>query len=270
MTNREGTRDGFAEPGRRPRRGSRLSGVVVGVAVLALAGGGAAMAATWTSAAPGVDAVGSQAAAVPASADEAVATLAFNREEERMARDLYALFADTYDTDTYDSGPFERISSSEQQHFDAVGRLLVAYGVPDPSAGLPAGEYADPALQQLYDGWRVDGLASLEDALEVGVALEKRDIADLEDALGRLDQPDVQAVLSRLLAGSRMHLRAFSAWVDGDGADGDGADGMIGARMGHANGPGMRSGRGGHPGSSVGGGHWWPGGEGCRWDQDQR
>jgi hypothetical protein len=184
---------------------------VAGVTALALAGGGAAVAATWTS--------GPQDAAVvqaAVTADDAVAALAFNREEERMARDLYTLLADTYD-----DGPFARIAVSEQQHFAAVGSLLRTYGIDDPSTGLEAGEYADPAIQELYDTWKAQGLESFDAALRVGVELEERDIADLEATLDRVDQADVQRVLSRLLVASRMHLRAFTAWADGDVADGD-------------------------------------------------
>jgi hypothetical protein len=181
------------------------------VTALALAGGGAAVAATWTS---GPQDAAVVRAAVPA--DDTVAALAFNREEERMARDVYTLFGDTYD-----DGPFARIAVSEQQHFAAVGSLLATYGIDDPSAGLEAGEYADPAVQELYDTWKAQGLESFDAALQVGVELEERDIADLEATLDRVDQADVQWVLSRLLAGSRMHLRAFTAWVEGDVADGD-------------------------------------------------
>ncbi len=220
-------------------RGRRTAAVVAGVTALALAGGGAAVAATWS-------ADGSQGEVVAQStvaADDAVTALAFNREEERMARDLYTLFADTYD-----DGPFARIASSEQQHFASVGALLTTYGIDDPSAGLDAGDYADPQIQELYDSWKAQGLESLDAGLQVGVELEERDIADLEATLEEIDQADVQAVLSRLLAASRMHLRAFTAWVDGDqtgigpgmGWGGGGSGGMgpggMGAGAGHGRG----------------------------------
>ncbi|MEZ5092080.1 DUF2202 domain-containing protein [Nocardioides sp.] len=229
-----------SRPG-RTTRGGRAVAVAAGLAVLALVGGGAAVAATRT-AEPTGSAAGS-ATTVTAGTDEALTTLAFNRDEERMARDLYTLFADTYGT-----GPFERIADSEQQHFDAVGSLLDSYGIDDPAVGLEAGEYADPAVQQLYDDWKAQGLESLDAALQVGVELEERDIADLEDTLDRVDQADVQAVLSRLLAASQMHLRAFTAWVDGDttglGGNGRGSGQGMGQGMGQGTGRGMGQGMG--------------------------
>jgi hypothetical protein len=131
--------------------------------------------------------------------------LAFNREEERMARDLYRLLSRHHDT----YRPFGMIAASEQRHFDAVGVLLERYGVADPSTGLPAGTYADPTLQRLYDQLRTAGLRSLHEAYQVGVTVEKRDIADLTASLGDLGQADVRAVLTRLRHGSQHHLAAF-------------------------------------------------------------
>ncbi|WP_048696051.1 ferritin-like domain-containing protein [Nostocoides australiense] len=120
------------------------------------------------------------------------AILSFNREEERMARDLYRLFSNTYNG----AAPFSRIVLSEQRHFEAIGRLLTTYRIPDPSAGRPAGSYADPALQSLYTTWRAQGLISRTEAAKVGVTLEKRDIADLKKSIAATTKTDVKNVLS--------------------------------------------------------------------------
>jgi hypothetical protein len=239
-------------------RGRRTATLVAGVAALALVGGGAAVAATWPAASP-QDVVVAQATV---TADDAVTALTFNREEERMARDLYTLFADTYD-----DGPFAMIARSEQQHFASVGALLTTYGIDDPSAGLPAGEYADPAIQELYDTWKAQGLESFEAALQVGVDLEERDIADLEATLDEIDRADVQTVLSRLLAASQHHLRAFTAWVDGDQTGmGRGSGSGMGPGMG---GNGFGGGwSGGMGGSGMGPGHRGAGGPGFGTDDD--
>jgi hypothetical protein len=150
-----------------------------------------------------------------ATADGTLAgDLAFNRDEERMARDLYRLLSQHHDA----YRPFGMIAVSEQRHFDAVGVLLERYGVADPSAGLPAGTYADPTLQRLYERLRTAGLRSLHDAYQVGVTVENRDIADLTATLGELGQGDVRAVLTRLREGSRHHLAAFRMGPSGAGA----------------------------------------------------
>lgn len=224
--------------GSRPWRSGFIAGVAA-VAALALVGGGAAMAASWgdpTGARSGaLSGALSSASVVVAADDEGLSALAFNRDEERMARDLYTLFSETYD-----AGPFARIATSEQRHFEAVGQLLSTYDLADPAAGLEPGEYADPVVQGLYDSWETQGLKSLDDAIDVGVALEKRDIADLEQSIATIDKADVDTVLSRLLAGSQQHLRAFTAFDEGTvPARGDGM-----GRGGHGFGAGGGSGSG--------------------------
>lgn len=229
---------------------------VSALTVAALAGGIGAVLASSSAAAPartgyaaaapvGAAPVGAApvgAAPVIAAADPALAAqLAFTREEERLARDLYQLFSDSYGG----ARPFSMIVVSEQRHFDAIGRLLVGYGIADPSAGRPAGSYADPQLQQLYDTWKAQGSTSELAAAQVGVELEKRDIADLEKAISQATQADVKAVLERLLAGSRNHLAAYTAAVTGQPTgSSDGVCDGTGAGPGRAGGPGGMSGTG--------------------------
>lgn len=138
--------------------------------------------------------------------------LQFTREDERMARDLYTLFADKYGALPI----FSQIARSEQRHFDAVGTLLVRYDLQDPSAGKAAGVYADATIQKLYDGWKAQGLQSSDEALKAATALETRDIADLRRLIAKDNPADVELVYTHLLAASEHHLAAFTAAVDGD------------------------------------------------------
>lgn len=207
--------------------------VSAALAVAAIGIGGAAVATPTTF---GISS--SQPAATSTVPDPTLAKdLAFNREEERMARDLYQLFADTYGG----AAPFSMITRSEQQHFDAVGRLLTTYGVADPSAGREAGSYASPEIQSLYDAWKAQGLKSLTDAAQVGVALEKQDIADLTKSISATDKSDVKNVLNRLRNASKHHLAAFTNAADG-GATGSTMQPNIGKGIG-MQGDGQRHGR---------------------------
>ena len=70
-------------------------------------------------------------------------------------------------------------------------------GVTDTGVGLD-GDHADPTIQSLYDGWLTQGSQSLAEAYKVGIALEKRDIADLEAELKTVKQADVKVVLEHL------------------------------------------------------------------------
>ena len=69
--------------------------------------------------------------AARASTPTGAAALQYNREEERLARDVYAALADRYDG----AAPFSMITRSEQTHYDAIGVLLDRYGIERPGCG---------------------------------------------------------------------------------------------------------------------------------------
>jgi len=134
--------------------------------------------------------------------------LLFLREEEKLARDVYAAFYGTWKLTV-----FSNISQSEQRHFDAIGALLERYSIADP-ANSQAGVFTDGTLQTLYDKLIADGQASVVAALQVGVAVEEHDIADLESALTATNKTDLKQVYTNLLNGSLNHLAAFKSHLE--------------------------------------------------------
>lgn len=135
------------------------------------------------------------------SADE-IAGLRFSREEEKLARDVYGVMEA--------SGPiFQNIQASEQRHFDAIGGLLGTYGLEDPSAGLPAGAFANPDLAALYPELVQRGAAGGTNALGVGCTIEELDLRDLATLQATVVHSDLAVVYDSLALGSRNHLRAF-------------------------------------------------------------
>lgn len=137
------------------------------------------------------------------------ATLAANAEEEKLAHDLYAEFANRYDATVFDG-----IARSESMHLAVVRTLLDRYGIADPTDGLAAGSFATPAVQTTYDNLLAKGITGERAALEVGVTVETDDIDQLRTALDGLTAPDVQNVYSHLLAMSEHHRTAFTALLD--------------------------------------------------------
>jgi hypothetical protein len=146
----------------------------------------------------------SQDAAAPAkdSESDTAAQLAYLIEEEKLAHDVYLVLGETWGMKI-----FTNISASESAHQDAVASLLVAYGIPDPRQDT-VGDFTDADLQTLYDSLIAQGTQSRAAAIDVGIAIEETDIADLTDALDTAPS-DVAKVLERLLAGSQNHLEAF-------------------------------------------------------------
>lgn len=202
-------------------------------------------------------AVGAQAASPPAlspavtsanSVSTDLASLAFNREEELLARDLYTVFSAAYPT----ARQFSMIARSEQRHTDAVQSLLSRYALPDPAADHVAGVFHDTALQRLYDDWKIEGLTSLPAAYQVGVDLEKRDIADLDQALAGSLPADVDQVLGQLRTGSEHHLAAFTTAATGTSTGAEGTGRGQGGTAGQGNGMGSGTGRGNGRGGMAG------------------
>lgn len=147
----------------------------------------------------------SYSATLPLSAEEE-ADLLFMREEEKLARDVYLTFYDLYEGLTV----FSNIASSEQNHMDAMLKLLKKYKLGDPAAGKEIGEFTNSDLQHLYDHTLIPwGETSALDALAVGALIEEKDMVDIQAAIERSQQAHIDAVYATLLCGSRNHLRSF-------------------------------------------------------------
>ncbi len=132
------------------------------------------------------------------------ASLAYMREEEKLAGDVYAVLYAKWQTPI-----FNNISSAEQTHTGAVKALLDRYQLADPAASKPAGSYENADIQALFSTLVAQGNTSLVDALQVGATIEDLDIYDLQ--LRKSDMQDIALVYANLEKGSRNHLRAFVA-----------------------------------------------------------
>jgi hypothetical protein len=141
--------------------------------------------------------------------------LVFMRQEEKLARDVYLYLDGLYGGGQPGTRIFARIAESEQRHTDAVAELLTSYGIEDEVADAAIGEFADPALQELYDTLIVVGSAGLTEGLGVGVLIERKDMTDIVEAIElSLDYDDIVKVYTNLLAGSERHLDSFLKVLD--------------------------------------------------------
>lgn len=148
---------------------------------------------------------------VPSDADPSdltpveIADLQYLREEEKLAHDVYTALYEQWGLRT-----FSNIAASEQRHTDAVEALLAAYGVEDDVDESALGQFEDDKLQALYDELISRGSESLASAIEVGILVEKVDIADIDEQIANTSNDAILQVYENLRSGSENHLSAFS------------------------------------------------------------
>jgi len=138
----------------------------------------------------------------------------FMREEEKLARDVYADLAAYWQTQA-GTVPVVTVMSNivqaEQDHMDNMKAVLACYGLPDPiSANEPSGVFLNPELAQLYSTLMTRGKTSQSAALKVGGLIEEVDIEDLQRSIEISQQAYTDQVYAALMCGSRNHLRSFA------------------------------------------------------------
>jgi hypothetical protein len=143
-------------------------------------------------------------------------TLAWMREEEKLARDAYRVFHATWNR-----AVFLNIAESEQRHVDAILRKLDLFGLPDPALTQP-GCFSNPQLQSLYDRLVAEGEESPVAALTVGAKIEEMDIRDLMAAIAGTNNVVLRITYENLLEASKNHLRTFVRQLWRQGTDYDG------------------------------------------------
>lgn len=126
-------------------------------------------------------------------------------EEEKLARDVYAYLAANVT-----SQKFSNITKSEQTHMDNISALLRKYNYFNPTTTRAPGVFRDAELQKLYNDLIAQGSVSVAAAMQVGIAIEELDIADLKKMMVSPAPADVKLAYDLLLKGSYNHLAAFS------------------------------------------------------------
>ncbi len=145
--------------------------------------------------------------AVQALSEAEFNTLAFMREEEKMARDVYNALYEMWGTRN-----FSNIAASEQSHMDKTKVFLDAYQITDP-ASPEVGVFNNDALQSFYDQLTARGAESELEAMKVGAMIEEVDIGDLQNAIAETDNEELAKMYTQLMLASHNHLRAFTSHI---------------------------------------------------------
>lgn len=142
---------------------------------------------------------------------EAIATLRYMIEEEKLAGDVYRSFGVLYPSIM----PFRNIPRSEDMHVTTlVGQAnLLGLDISDLTSLAP-GHYQNPTLQSLYGSLVAQGSTSSFAALTVGKNIELLDIADLTAGRAQIATGSpLYTAYGTLMNASHNHLNAFNNWL---------------------------------------------------------
>jgi hypothetical protein len=137
-------------------------------------------------------------------------------DEERLAYDAYN---NLY---TYHDSSLKQLNNiptkSEYYHIKAVQGLVKKYNITNTELysneleDLTSGVYEIDTIQNLYDSLYAQGVASKEEALKVGCAIEVTDVNDLDEFITLANEQsasDIVGIFDYLRAGSYNHYWAF-------------------------------------------------------------
>lgn len=144
----------------------------------------------------------------PLTDTEAIASLLFMIEEEKMAMDVY----DTLYEQT-GLAIFDKISSSEEKHMNALINAAIKLNVDISTLSTEAGVFTNEDISSLYTDLITQGSLSINDALLVGALIEQTDIADLQDTISTNEVTLLGQIYTNLLNGSEHHLAAFDYYI---------------------------------------------------------
>ena len=143
----------------------------------------------------------------PLNASE-TSDILYLQEAEKFERDLNNALYGMHN----DLPVFLQIANSAQVYMVADNVILQRYGIPNPEKDA-AGSFTNPTLQQMYNADINSGQSSAMDALKYSATFEDLHIADLQSAIGRTDNSDLQFIYRQELASSRNNLRALNQWI---------------------------------------------------------
>lgn len=137
----------------------------------------------------------------PLTADE-IEFLYAMREDEKVARDVYKVFAEKYPT----APQIARIGKAEASHIACIEEVLSFYEIEFPAIG-EYGVFVDANRQATYDKLVAQG-TTLLDAFLTMAFIEEDNIAAYKNVLPTIANPNIKLVVEHLMKASSNHLRA--------------------------------------------------------------
>lgn len=137
----------------------------------------------------------------PLTADE-IEFLYAMREDEKLARDLYAYFWTRYPT----APQIQRISKAEESHIAAIETVLDYYEISYPAMSAP-GVFEDSTRQALYDELALKSETMLE-AFQTMAFVEDRDLFAYKMVQSQITNANLSLLIENMIKASTNHLKA--------------------------------------------------------------
>jgi hypothetical protein len=139
--------------------------------------------------------------------DQQLADLLYLSEEEKMARDICAVFWEKHDIVL-----FETVMNTEQRHMDMIRNAKARHGIKKVADRSKAGVYTNQKLQDIYTEMTDKHDTTFHKALLNSALITETAILGLRDAISELNgnQPKLAKVYDTLLDDSENHLRIFA------------------------------------------------------------
>ena len=131
------------------------------------------------------------------------ANLTLIHEQERAGLDAYTVFAGRFPT----LPVFANLADSQRTQLATVTAMMARYGMADPSAGLAAGRYTDPTVQQMYDSAVAAGTTA-DHALDAVEHFEQQHLVSLQAARTATTRADLVTMYTNLEQASNSHITA--------------------------------------------------------------
>lgn len=127
-------------------------------------------------------------------------------EQIKLAGNLYGVFAESWDHPI-----FQKATVAKRQHQTSLLSLLQCYTIDTSSyEALPAGDYANSQLDDLYQSLVTQGASSLNDALEASGLVEEETIGNIAKLATTTTNDSLSCRLANLKRGTAKQLRSFA------------------------------------------------------------
>lgn len=136
------------------------------------------------------------------SADEIEFQFAL-REDEKMARDLYTVFAAKYST----APQIDRIAAAENSHIACVEAVLDYYEISYPAMTAAAGLFEDAKRQAIYNEL-ADKSGTLLEVYATMAAVEEESVSAYKSVQSEITNENIALVITNMIKASSNHLKA--------------------------------------------------------------